>query len=603
MRQPQADMISLIEDVLSSGGHAVIEAPTGFGKTVSALYPSVKFALSNGKKILYLVRTNSQERKVIEEAKKLGVLAVGLQGRRHMCPLSGEREDMENASAEEISLLCSKLKRDVERGSKDACPFFYGYREAGEEIREFIRETRTAEEIYRRAYELGVCPYEAVKDVMGEATVVALPYIYFLLPFLRNTIMERMGVDMRDLIVIVDEAHNFPDFARELRSDELTENALESMEHECLEFGNGQVLGRPCADVAEFIREAMYRLSDEVEGEEGIVPQYALEENIAEIMGIGINDVPRMAMELLRYGIEIREVKMQRRKIPRSHVYHAGSFLVNWKQSHTHEFLHLVKRGRQVSLEIFCLDPSPLTELVRSAYASIHMSGTLVLDRYRDMVNLPEDTVLRRFPSPFPKENLLVLYVDDVTTRYGEVDDNIGRIAEYIEEIAKLGRSTIVFFPSYSVMNAVLNSTYVDVITEERGMKQSELEGRVNEFRRHGGVLFSVFGGRVSEGIDFPGRELEIVVIAGIPYPKPTPRQKVLEKYYDFKFGNGWEFAFKMPAAIKIRQAIGRLIRSENDRGVAIILDRRAVHFADHIAMRRAIDPVREIEEFFRQGE
>ncbi len=596
-------MISEIEGVLSSGGHIVIEAPTGFGKTISSLYPAVKFAVKNDKKILYLVRTNSQEKKVIEESRKLGVLAIGLQGRIHMCPLAREREEMINANAEEISLLCSKLKKDVEIGNKDACPFFYGYIEAPDEIRSFIMGIRTAEEIYQRAYELGVCPYEAVKDVMKEATVVAVPYIYFLLPFLRNSLMDRMGVDLRDLIVVVDEAHNFPEFARDLRSDELTEVSLENMERECLEFGNREIYGRSCADVAEFIRESMYRLGKFADEDEVIVPHYALEETLAGIMDISINDVPRMAMDLVRYGVEVQEIRMSRRKLPRSYIYHAGSFLMNWNQSYTHEFLHLVKLGKRRALEIFCLDPSPLTELVRSAYASIHMSGTLMLDKYRAIVNLPEDTELRKYPSPFPRENLRILYVDDVTTRYGEVDDNIERIAKYIEDIAKLGRNTIVFFPSYSIMNAVLNTVYVEVIQEERGMKQSELERRMTGFRKSGGILFSVFGGRVSEGIDLPGRELEIVVIAGIPYPKPTARQKMLEKYYDFKFGNGWEFAFKMPASIKIRQAIGRLIRSENDRGVAVILDRRAVHFSDAIELKKSKDPVREIKEFFEEND
>ena len=599
-RKDQLRMVSDIEEVLNLHSHIVIEAPTGFGKTISSLYPAIKHAIKHDLKILYLVRTNSQERKVIEESKKLGVLAVGLQGRAHMCPLAAMNEDLSTGNAEEISLLCSKLKKEVQAGNAEACPYYAGYLEFGEDLRDFIREVHTSEEIFLRGLDLGVCPYEAIGGILSEALVVAVPYIYFLHPMLRDILLDRMRVSLSDLIIIVDEAHNFPDFARELRSDELTVNSIDLMEKECLEFGNREVLGIPCVDVAEYLRDAIYRLEEFVnEDDEGMVPHYAYEEFVMSNMNSSVNHFEHLAVELARYGMEIREIKMSRRKLPRSHIYHAGTFLLNWHRYQSYDFLHIVKLGENPKIEIFNLDPSPLTEIIRSAHASIHMSGTLILDHYRDVVNLPENTLLRRYASPFPKENLLVLYATDVTTRYGEVDTHIERIAYYIRSLSKLGRNMAVFFPSYSLMNAVLNVSELDPFIEERGMKQSEFHRRVNEFKKKGGIMFSVFGGRVSEGFDFPGEELEIVVIAGIPYPRPTVRQRMLEKYYDYKFGKGWEFAFKAPALIKIRQAIGRLIRSESDRGVAIILDKRAVRFSREIEMKESNDILTEVKSFF----
>ena len=86
-------------------------------------------------------------------------------------------------------------------------------------------------------------------------------------------------------------------------------------------------------------------------------------------------------------------------------------------------------------------------------------------------------------------------------------------------------------------------------------------------------------GGKISEGMDFPSEELEVVVIVGIPYPPPSARQHALQIYYDKKYGNGWKYAFEAPAVRKTLQAIGRLIRKESDKGVAIILDERARRF------------------------
>jgi DNA excision repair protein ERCC-2 len=100
--------------------------------------------------------------------------------------------------------------------------------------------------------------------------------------------------------------------------------------------------------------------------------------------------------------------------------------------------------------------------------------------------------------------------------------------------------------------------------------------------------------------MDFPDEELEIVILVGIPYPKPTARHKALQVYYDRKFGKGWEYAVKAPTVRKLLQSIGRLIRNEDDRGVAIILDKRARHFKSYLeGLRESIDIVKDSRDFF----
>ena len=95
-----------------------------------------------------------------------------------------------------------------------------------------------------------------------------------------------------------------------------------------------------------------------------------------------------------------------------------------------------------------------------------------------------------------------------------------------------------------------------------------------------GTVLLGVAGGRLSEGIDYPNQELEAVVIVGIPYPRPSAKHEALRQFLDSTTGKGWEYTVEAPAARAILQACGRMIRSENDRGIAIVLDRRAPAFA-----------------------
>jgi DNA excision repair protein ERCC-2 len=261
---------------------------------------------------------------------------------------------------------------------------------------------------------------------------------------------------------------------------------------------------------------------------------------------------------------------------------------------------------------------------------TVHMSGTLTpLEEYRDSVGLPKGTDLKSFPSPFPEDNLLVLYSDKVTTRYEALQrdgDMLGSIRAIILDICKaVPCNTALFFPSFEVMRRIgaggggkgevegatlsneLEAVGRRVFIEVQGA-QEQLMDMVGAFKEascdpecDGAVLFSVSGGRVSEGMDFPERELELAIIVGIPYPKPTAKLKALQYYYDMRFGKGWEYIVKGPTERKILQTMGRLVRSETDVGAAVILDSRAVHFSEKLrSMVLEEDPASALIDFFR---
>jgi len=258
------------------------------------------------------------------------------------------------------------------------------------------------------------------------------------------------------------------------------------------------------------------------------------------------------------------------------------------------------------------LDPSNVTSVLNSCHSSIHQSATLEpLDEYRDSIGLPYDAEKEIFPSPFPEENRALFYLDGITTRYEDMQREDGMKDKLREELntilSMVDRNTVVFFPSYRLMEDITKTIELEgknFFIEKQGMKQSELMGMVNEFKNKGGILFSVIGGRISEGMDFPGKQLEVAAVVGIPYPKPTARQKGLKHYYDMKFNKGWEYTVKAPAVRKILQATGRLVRSENDFGVSVILDERTIHFKKYLEGLTLVEDVeKEIKEFFEQRE
>lgn len=134
---------------------------------------------------------------------------------------------------------------------------------------------------------------------------------------------------------------------------------------------------------------------------------------------------------------------------------------------------------------------------------------------------------------------------------------------------------------------------------EGQDMDGNELMDNITMFRTTpGAVLFCVCGGRVSEGLDFPGKEMELAIIVGIPYARPSARQKALLDYYRMRSGESWGPVVKAPAVRKMRQSVGRLIRSEHDRGIAVILDRRAGELEGLDAVHTA-DPVGDVRRFF----
>lgn len=196
-----------------------------------------------------------------------------------------------------------------------------------------------------------------------------------------------------------------------------------------------------------------------------------------------------------------------------------------------------------------------------------------------------ERPAIRRSPSPFPSDNLLTLYTDRVSMKYEDrrLEDNYRLLKRMLMDAVNSVRvNTAVFFPSYDFMDFMTDDGLVedlgrDVMFERRGMPQGELMETFERFRTsEGSVLFAVTGGRISEGLDFPDKALELAIIVGIPFPKPTAKSRAMVRYYDARFGDGRRWVTIVPASRRMRQSIGRLIRSETDRGVAVVLDRRA---------------------------
>lgn len=610
-RKYQTEILNLFRSTLITGGHLILEAGTGSGKTVCALEPALKFAVENKKRIVYVTRTNAQQKQVIYELRQITkgekIFGCGIQGRRNLCPLIVDNPEFLNGTPEELSKICADRKKNTLSNDKNGCKYFE--KNCICDISTIIAWTKknlpTVEEFSDYCKKAGLCPYEITKSLLNDAVLVVVPYIYFFEPSLRHHLLGMMNVRIEDILLIVDEVHNLPEYARSLKSTELSLNTLKLAERELSEFDDEMAENVTIPDFCMEMKKILLRIKNEyVSEEDAVIPPNEVESEIMSSFQISSNKLSKIINNMIMYGETVKEVKRKKGKLPRSYIHSVGSFLLMWTNADEYYVKIITSKP---ALEIYCLDPSLITGVVNECFSSFHISGTLTpLDEYRDSIGLPSSTRIFSFQSPFPKENRKIFFVDDVTTRYEELSKDeriIKKLKGYIENICDaFQKNIIVFFPSFELMKKINIPLNKNLYVEEQGMHQQELMNMIERFKsQKGGVLFSVAGGRISEGIDFPGKTLEIAILVGLPYPKPTAKQKALQNYYDIKFGKGWEYTVRTPTIRKTLQCIGRLIRNENDRGAAVILDKRAKHFIKSLDVNETKNVVSDLKKFFHE--
>ena len=598
-RPGQGELVRFISSVVDDGMSPVVEAGTGTGKTVSALAATLPTALERGMKVIYLTRTKSQQKQVIRESAAIGhdLLCVAIQGRTaSSCPMMRDDPELSSGTSEEISKLCSEYKR--RDNGECRCRFYANIEHT--DIDEWVGRIRTEhpepQEFARMCEDAELCPYEMMKYALPHADVIAASYPFVFVPPILARLVDWIGIPLHRTVIVVDEAHNLPDYLREVQTFEYSRHALDLAEKEAREWGDCEVHeGLTVTDIVGVLRDVLgYAVREYLIEEDGILPPYFLEDELMSRLGTTSVNIMRIVQALEDIGDGIEERKKQRRKLPRSYIGGMGRFMRAWLTGAEDCHVRLVMGGDNPCFQSYCMDPSGAVDPLNACFASVHMSGTLEpLDAYIRDIGL-DRAVPKRLEGFFPKENLLTLYTDEVSMRYEDrfIESNYRRMRELLHDIVDSVRvNTAVFFPSYQFMDRMLEDGVAaelgrEIWYERRDMPYEELMDVFEGFRTsEGSVLFCVTGGRISEGLDFPDRSLELAVIIGIPYPKPTAKMRAMTRYYDAKFGDGRLYVSIIPASRKMRQSIGRLIRSATDRGVAAILDRRAANVRDVDAM------------------
>ena len=617
----QAEIISDIVNNLEEGRHIVMESGTGTGKTVVSLAACLEHAKLHNKKIIYCTRTISQSDQVMRELRAISkmsdVSGIAVTGRNKSCPLFRGQPGFESLPPNVLSMMCDERKQKSNKGQSGGCRYYDRFKSQIPIVKEYVKsEFPCSDDLDRYCEKLGACPYELKKALMRDCDVIALPYVHILSKDIRNTLMSNLGVEPKDILLIIDEAHNLIDAARNQESFIIDARMIDNAIMECQAFEGCEVY--PDVKLRDFItyfRSVIKGVAAEKIGfnmKEVLIEPGFIEEKILSKFGLTRTTLDSALETMTLLGDERTKLLLERGETRESDVQALAIAMRKWFMSDPDKFVRSMKVDQIAGeyLSASCIDPEEISIFLRSVPGAVHMSGTLnPLPQYAQVLGLPKNCRFRTYPSPFPPEHKKVMYVTDVTTAQKEMNRDPSmkdRIEQYISDLCNsVEKNTLVFFTSYANMRSMRpyleRHIRKDMFWEESRNQRKTMENLARFRNGRNGVFFTVMGGSVAEGIDFPGEELCFAIIVGIPFPPPGLESKAMSDLFDRRYGigKGWLYTSEVPAMRKMKQAIGRLIRTETDKGVAVILDSRASRYAKQLDAAPTADPVGETVRFF----
>lgn len=557
-RAGQRKLAGAVYKSIEEGVSLFAKAPTGIGKTISTAYPAIKAMGSGLLQRIYYLTARTTTRAAAEDALKL-MASKGL-----------------NLHAVTITAKDKICFQEETRCEKEHCPFADGYydRINGAVMDILGNETlmtRSVIEQYARKHM--VCPFEFSLDLAYAADMVVCDYNYVFDP--RISFKRLYGEVKKRTAILVDEAHNLPDRAREMFSGELTKAPFLAMQRALK--GRSKAGFEAAKAVNDWFIAKRKAMAD---GK----PAIAERERPDELIGL-IERFAEAAEPLLEAeGGELLEL------------YFAAQQFLRAAKLYDERYTTMIEAARNdVSVKLFCLDPAELLKATVKGYRSaVYFSATLTpLGYYMDMIGGGEQDYTLSLPSPFDSGQLEVS-IHPISTRYQDRAGSYRPIAELIKSAVDRKRGNyFVFFPSYAYMNAV-HEAYIElmeveqdgepssnrpeVLLQQSGMAEEERDAFLAAFQQGNErslIGFAVMGGIFSEGVDLPGDRLIGVIVVGVGMPQLGLERDTLRSYYHAQGKNGFTYAYVIPGMNKVLQAGGRLIRSETDSGTIALIDDR----------------------------
>ncbi len=548
----------------------LVQAATGIGKTIAVLYPAIKsLAEEISQKIFYLTaRTTGRivAEKALDELRPNGLRlkSVTLTAKDKIC-FCPDR-------------ACNPEECEYARGHYDRI------NDAVKAI--FAEDAFTRERIVDIAKAFRVCPFEFSLELSVWADCIICDYNYVFDPrvYLRRFFQEENG----DYIFLIDEAHNLVDRSREMFSAE--------------------IFKQPGLDIR---RQLKYELPHIFKSLGRINAWLVKARKKCEESGnpLAEKDLPDELIPLLKRFLFITErwlsqnIKTSFRDGLLDFYFSASGFVRVADQYDECYTTCYEKIGKDLKIKLFCVDPSVHLEKVMSrCQAAIFFSATMTpMDYFKQILGCDQSADHLILHSPFPGENLGLFISDQISTYYRQRDQTVSQISGAISNlIGQKKGNYLLYFPSYAYMLKVYHAfkaenPHTEIILQTAGMTESQREAFLKHFSQDNLqtlVGFAVMGGIFGEGIDLVGDRLLGVVVVGVGLPAICLERELIKEYFNNALGAGFEYAYTYPGINRVLQAAGRVIRSEKDRGVVLLIDQRYARFQYKVLLREEWDPV-----------
>lgn len=554
-RKGQREIVAGIYHAASLGKQIFVQAPTGVGKTMSAIFPAVRaVGEGRGELLFYLTaktitRTVAQDAFEILRSKGLHFQTVTITAKEKLC-------------------FCEKPECDPEK-----CPYAKGH---FDRINDAVFELWTGEESFTRetilaqAEKFRVCPFEMCLDLSVWVDGVICDYNYVFDP---NVHLKRFfGENVSgDYIFLIDEAHNLVDRGREMYSASLAREDIMETRRFVKSYSQKlyRALGRAAKQLLEMQKECD---SFQVLENTGTLPLTLLQ--IQGEMDRLLEEPPseEVTEGILDFYFNVRDFLNISDLVDENYVVYTAE-----------------GEDGKFRIRLFCVNPSAnLQECLNKGKSTVFFSATLLpMKYYRSLLSTREDDYGIYVRSPFAQKNRRILICADVSSRYTRRGyEEYQRIAEYIARMTWKKRGNyMVFFPSYKLMEDVyqvyeqeFSADWVRCICQTASMNEREREEFLEEFKAQGEETllgFCIMGGIFSEGIDLLGDRLIGAAIVGTGLPQVNREREILKQYYDKKGLSGFDYAYRYPGMNKVLQAAGRVIRTKEDVGCILLMDER----------------------------
>lgn len=569
-RAGQLELIATIEEGMQQNRRMMIQAPTGLGKTVGVLYPTLKEAMSRGQKLVYVTPKNSQH-SVAEEA---------------IAKLQEKGSPLKSLTLTAKSKICFKAEALCNPQYCEYAKDHYTKVAEHKVIEQLGQKKKLTAKVFRKiAAEYEVCPFEIQLDAAKDVDAVICDYNYVFAPRSAYGRLTQTGVGGLEQEgqpnLVIDEAHNLPARAMDYYSPSLSTAFLQKLaddtknipirfRKECKE------LVAACIDVVK-----MCRPPTKGAAEAGKIDPPA---------GLFLLQEQELRAFLSKYLDSDVDIKSGDPVLRLAFYWSEFTAALEFVRDRTHKefFTTYQPLPEGGVVKITCCDAGHrLSESYDDFDQVVGFSATLKpFSFYSQLTGLKsKDLKTAEFTSPFAKKNRKLMIIPQVSSKYAQRDKSAPRIAEIVEKVAALKPGNyFVFFPSFDFLEKVYAQFKTPagfrLLRQERYTKPEQVETMIEELKQPDlpTLVFAVQGGVFSEGVDYPGKMIIGAFVIGPPLPSFDIEREEMRAYYDSIYQSGFDYAYTYPAMAKAVQSAGRVIRSETDKGIIVLIDGRFLH-------------------------